>query len=119
MLPQHVFVNLFTTFNLGNEAPSCLCKLTEEPLIPNVLIGVARSWPSPGTDTDKGANLATGPLIHHGFIQSVWSWIESSSTIVVEDGLSNARGLERKADGTRRTPSLPDLAIEFGRRLTS
>lgn len=119
VLAEHKLVNLFASFNFGDETTTRLGKLAEEALVPDCLVSVAAARALTGADADKDANLPAGPLVDHGLVESLGGGVKGADTVVVKAGLANRDGLEGEADGARGTASLPNFAVEIGRRFAA
>jgi len=84
VLAHHVFVDNLAALNLGDQSPPRLGKLSEEPLVPHLLVGVARLGPLAGADTDKATDLSAGPFVYHGFVERLGRRIERAHPVVVK-----------------------------------
>ena len=94
----HLLVCPFAGFNLLDQFPSRLCKVTHatgnEAFPPQMLLRVCAFWPLSGSYAYKNTNFASRPLIANSLIESHRGWVVFSGALVEEDGLADLNWLE-------------------------
>jgi hypothetical protein len=73
---KHLLVCIFAALNLSNESSSSFSEIAQtirdEAFPPKMLLQICSTWPLPGTDADKHANVATRPFVDNSLVQGKW-----------------------------------------------
>lgn len=122
MVAQHFHVDILAPLDLVDQPSTSFGKgaqgVAEEILPPLVLSIVGARRATTGADTDEDANLATRPLVHGGLVQDLRGGVISAGALIDEDVLADLNRFEGESGGCGGATSLPDRAVEFGRRFS-